>query len=71
MSDNIDLNTPPTKREVDEWLGNLSPGDQEEVRRRQLEHAAVTRQQDKAPDFGSMSDGELEAYKRRHGFYSR
>jgi hypothetical protein len=56
---------------VDQWVNSLNDLDREELRRLQLQHAAVSRQNDKEPDWASLSDSELEVQKRRLGFYNR
>ena len=69
MSENkIDVNTPPTAEEVENYLNNLSDADKEQVRRHQLFNAAVNRQPDKAPNFGAMTNEEFRAYCRQFGF---
>jgi hypothetical protein len=65
MSDDIKV----TDQEALEWANNLSDQDKDELKRQALLKRAIDlAQPEKAPDFASMSDGELEAYKRRNGF---
>jgi hypothetical protein len=64
-----DFTTPPSDEETRQWVENLSEVEKAELRRQQLQHRAVTRQPPGEIDFGSLSDAELEAFKRKHGFY--
>jgi hypothetical protein len=55
-----------------EWAASLSETDRAELRRRQLLDRAIAQATPKpAPDFASMSDQDLENFKRKHGFYNR
>lgn len=65
----IDVNVPPSRDEVDAWVAGLSETDKAELKRQQLQNAAVTRKPDTAPDFSSMTDEQLEDFKRKNGFY--
>jgi hypothetical protein len=62
-----DINTPPSDKEVSEWIAALSENDKSELKRRQLEAAAVNRRPEKAPDLSRMTDSEFAAYRRSLG----
>jgi hypothetical protein len=67
MSNEIDINTPPSEQEVTDWVNNLSDADKAEVRRLQLLNAATSRKAEKRPNLGAMNSAEWEAYKRSIG----
>jgi hypothetical protein len=67
MSDDTNINTPPTDAEVDEFIANLSETDKAELKRQQLVNRAVSRQPDKAVNLGRLTDAEFSAYKRSLG----
>jgi hypothetical protein len=63
-------NGPITPEERDAWIANLSDNDKAELRRRQLEQAAIAKgQPEPEPDWGRLGDGEfLRERMRRYGF---
>jgi hypothetical protein len=54
MSDEVkNVNDPISPEERDQWIANLSPDDQKELRRQQLLQAAIAKAQpDPEPDWG-------------------
>lgn len=48
----VDLNTPPSEQEVQEWVSKLAPEEKLELRRQQIQHAAVTRGRPEDVDLG-------------------
>jgi hypothetical protein len=68
VTDKVDLNTPPTKEEVDAWIAGLDDASKLQLRQLQLQNAAVNRKAEKAPDLGSMDDAQLRAYTKQFGF---
>jgi hypothetical protein len=68
VTDKVDLNTPPTKEEVDAWIAGLDDADKRQLRQLQLQNAAVNRKTDIAPDLSSLSDAELRAWTKQFGF---
>jgi hypothetical protein len=67
MTTDNNINVPPTKDEVDAWINSLTEADKAELKRRQLEAAAVNRKPDTAPDLARMSDAEFRDFKRSLG----
>jgi hypothetical protein len=69
LSDEIKV----TDAETLDWMGQLSDSDKQTLKLRALERRATELLQPKppAPDFGSMSDQELERYKMNNGFYNK
>lgn len=63
MSD--DITKPVTNAEVDSWIAGLNDQDKQELRRQMVQHKAVTREAETAVDWGSLSDQEFEAMKRK------
>ena len=61
---------PITAEERDEWIANLSDTDKAELRRRQLEQAAIAKDQPKPePEWGRLTDDEfLKERMKRYGF---
>jgi hypothetical protein len=66
MTDDVKV----TDQEAREWAANLSDADKDELKRQALLKRAIDlAQPDQAPDVSNMSDGELENFKRKNGFY--
>ncbi len=63
MSDDIKV----TDAEAREWANALSAEDKAELKRQALLKRAIDlAQPEPVPDFGAMTDQELEAWKRKH-----
>jgi hypothetical protein len=70
MSDEnqIDPNSPVTPEEVKNWVSELSPSDRSELRRLQIQQAAIAQAAPKPElNLGAMDHAQFEAYKRSIG----
>jgi hypothetical protein len=69
VTDKIDVNTPPSREEVDQFINGLSDADKQKLKRQQLVNAAVNRKSEQQPNLGSMTDAELRDWTRRNYGY--
>jgi hypothetical protein len=70
MTDKIDVNSAVSDEEARAWAESLSESDKAELKGQQLLHRAIAQATPKpAPGFASMSESQLEEFKRKNGFY--
>ena len=69
MTDKVDLNTPPTKEEVDAWIAGLDDADKRQLRQLQLQNAAVNRKAEQEENLGALTEAEFrDLTRKRFGF---